>query len=85
LQYIQEARESTSANLKLLDHRPKIVQQYESDIHIKKPALIFLQNMPVAGYMQPYGFEDFLAKDYRILEADVANFKVYVRKQEAGH
>lgn len=85
LQYIQEARESTSANLKLLDHRPKIVQQYESDIQIKKPALIFLQNMPVEGYMQPYGFEDFLAKDYRILEADVANFKVYVRKQEAGH
>ena len=84
LQYIQEARESSRANLKLLAHGPEIVQQYEADITRNRPPLIFLQNMPVAGYMQPEGFENFLARDYRVLKDDVANFKVFVKKQEAA-
>lgn len=78
LQYIKEERPKNAQNKRLIALGSRVIDEYKADIKRTRPVLIFIQDVPVAGYLKPYKFDQIL-KDYKKID-QVAGFTAYKRQ-----
>lgn len=80
LEYIRSECKHSPEGDRLIAREEEVANQYGSDIASRKPAIIFLQKLPVETYLNRYDFVSRYLGDYKQV-AEVANFAVYVRRK----